>query len=106
MATFAVIKTGGKQYIVSPKDTIKIEKIAGDAGNTVSFQEVLLTGDDASCVVGAPAVQGAVVEGTILRQARDKKKLVFKYHSKTRYHKTKGHRQPFTEVQITNIKQA
>jgi large subunit ribosomal protein L21 len=104
--TFAIIKTGGKQYLVSPNDKLKIEKIPGETNGTVSFSDVLLVGDEGSCTVGAPTVEKAVVEGQILRQARDKKKLVFKYHSKARYRKTKGHRQPFTEVKITNIKTA
>ncbi|OGM91306.1 50S ribosomal protein L21 [Candidatus Wolfebacteria bacterium RIFCSPHIGHO2_01_FULL_48_22] len=104
--TFAVIKTGGKQYIVSPNDTIKIEKLTGEAGNKISFSDVLLVGDEGSCTVGTPTVAKAAVEGEIMRQARDKKKIVFKYHSKTRYRKLKGHRQPFTEVKITNIKSA
>lgn len=102
---FAVIHTGGKQYIVSQNDTIRIEKIAGESGATVSFPDVYAVGDDDSCTVGKPHVTGAQVEGTIVRQMRDKKKLVFKYHSKARYRKTKGHRQLFTEVKITGIKQ-
>ncbi len=103
---FAVIKTGGKQYVISPDSKIKIEKILGETGGTISFSDVLLVGDEGSCTVGMPIVEKAVVEGTVVRQARDKKKLVFKYHSKARYRKTKGHRQPFTEVKITNIKSA
>lgn len=106
MAQFAVIKTGGKQYVVSPNDTVKIEKLGGEAGGSVVFSDVLLVGDDSMCTVGAPTVEKASVEGTVLRQARDKKKIVFKYHSKARERKLKGHRQNFTEVKITNIKSA
>ncbi|MBP6855560.1 MAG: 50S ribosomal protein L21 [Candidatus Pacebacteria bacterium] len=100
---FAVIKTGGKQYVVTPDQKIKIEKITGDQGANVSFDRVLLVADGDKVSVGTPDVS-ARVEGSIIRQARDKKKIVFKYHSKARVRKTKGHRQPFTEVQITSIK--
>ena len=104
MAKIAIIETGGKQYVVSPDSKIKIEKILGEPGGIISFPDVLLVGDEGSCTIGMPIVEKAVVEGMVVRQTRDKKKLVFKYHSKARYRKTKGHRQPFTEVKITNIK--
>jgi len=100
---FAIIKTGGKQYKVRSGDKLKVEKLAGEAGAAVSFEEVLLTSKGDAVTVGAPLVSGAKVEGKVLQQARDRKKLVFKYHSKTRYRKTKGHRQHFTEVEITKI---
>ncbi len=103
MSKFAVIETGGKQYKVSPGDKIKIEKISGKEGEDVHFDKVLLKADGASVEVGAPYLTGAKVEATVLRQARDKKKIVFRYHSKTRYRKKKGHRQHFTEVQIEKI---
>lgn len=101
---FAVIKTGGKQYVVSPSDKIKIEKIDGNVGDKISFGDVLLFSDGKSNSVGTPKIDGVKVEGEILRQARDKKKIIFKYHSKARVRKTKGHRQHFTEVKITGIK--
>jgi large subunit ribosomal protein L21 len=101
---FAVIKTGGKQYLVSPDQKIKIEKIEGNPNDRVFFDEVLLVSDGKSVKIGKPTVDGAKVEAEIVRQARDKKKIVFKYHSKTRYRKTKGHRQHFTEVKIIDIK--
>ncbi|KKS81960.1 MAG: 50S ribosomal protein L21 [Candidatus Wolfebacteria bacterium GW2011_GWC1_43_10] len=100
---FAVIKTGGKQYLVSPSDKIRIEKLAGEPGSKIIFDKVLLTADDTKTAIGNPYLSGVVVEGEILKQARDRKKIVFKYHSKTRYRKTKGHRQYFTEVKITKI---
>lgn len=100
---FAVIKTGGKQYIVEPKQKIKIEKVAGNAGDAVSFDEVLLVCDGDKTTIGNPVVSGAKVTGVIVKQVRDEKKLVFRYHSKTRYRKTKGHRQQLTEVAITEI---
>ncbi|MFA6135844.1 MAG: 50S ribosomal protein L21 [Candidatus Paceibacterota bacterium] len=101
---FAVIKTGGKQFIVSSGDKLKIEKIEGQAGDKVSFDNILAVFDDSQVKVGKPVVDGAKVEGEIIRQARDKKVIVFKYHSKARVRKTKGHRQHFTEVKITLVK--
>lgn len=103
MAQFAIIKTGGKQYAVKPGDKIKIEKLSGEAGSSVQFAEVLLTADDNGVNIGTPTVPGAKVEGKVLRQARDRKKIIFKYHSKTRYHRKKGHRQHFTEVEIVKV---
>ncbi len=101
---FAVIKTGGKQYVVSPDTKLKIEKIKGEVGDTVSFPDVLLFSDGSRTLVGQPAVSGASVEAKIIRQTRDEKKTVFRYHAKTRYRKLKGHRQQISEVQITSIK--
>lgn len=105
MANFAVIETGGKQYKVSAGQKLKIEKIKAESGGGFSFDKVLLLGDEESgdAKIGIPYVEGAKVEAKILRQARDKKKIVFRYHSKTRYRKKKGHRQSFTEVEITKI---
>lgn len=103
MSTFAVIETGGKQYKVAPGQKIKIEKLKGEAGETLSFDKVLLHADGAKVSIGTPHVSGAKVEGTIVRQARAEKKITFKYHSKTRYRKTRGHRQHFTEIKITKI---
>lgn len=100
---FAIIKTGGKQYKVAAGDKLKVEKLSGEEGGQVSFDEVLLTSQGDSVAIGAPYISGAKVEGKILQQARDKKKLIFKYKSKTRSRKTRGHRQHFTEVEITKI---
>lgn len=101
--SFAVIETGGKQYKVSPGQKIKIEKLNAKEGDNFIFDKVLLTVDGENVKIGAPYVEGAKIEGKILRQARDKKKIVFKYHSKTRYRKKKGHRQHFTEVLISSL---
>lgn len=100
---FAVIETGGKQYKVSPGDKIKIEKLNVEAGRDFVFDKVLLIGDESNFKLGRPYVGGAKVEAKVVRQARDRKKIVFKYHSKTRYRKKKGHRQHFTEAEITKI---
>ncbi|RJQ37819.1 50S ribosomal protein L21 [Candidatus Parcubacteria bacterium] len=100
---FAVIETGGKQYRVQPGQRLRIEKLEADPNTAVKFDRVLLVADGDEINVGAPLVQNAVVEANVLGQGRDKKKIVFKYHRKTRYRKFKGHRQPFTEVEIRSI---
>jgi len=100
---FAVIETGGKQYRVSAGDKLKVEKLAGEAGGAVVFDKVLLVANGDKVQVGAPYVSGAAVKGTIVRQARARKVIVFRYHSKVRYRKKNGHRQQFTEVAIEKI---
>lgn len=100
---FAIIKTGGKQYKVAAGDKIKVEKLPGEEGGTLSFDQVLLTSKGDSVSIGDPLVSGAKVEGKVLQQARGDKKLIFKYKSKTRSRKTRGHRQHFTEVEIVKI---
>ena len=100
---FAIIETGGKQYKVSPGEKIKIEKLETPVGESVLFDKVLLTADGDKMVIGSPYVAGVVAEGKINKQARSKKVIVFKYHSKTRYRKKKGHRQHFTEVEIIRV---
>jgi large subunit ribosomal protein L21 len=101
---FAIIETGGKQYRVAPQDKIKVEKLEKEAGETVSFENVLLVNDGKDTSIGKPYVSGATVTARVVEQGRDKKKIVFKYHNKTRYRKKKGHRQPFTELEILEIK--
>ncbi|MBI4132252.1 MAG: 50S ribosomal protein L21 [Candidatus Sungbacteria bacterium] len=100
---FAIIKTGGKQYKVSPGQKLRIEKLNADDGVVVHFPEVLLVADGEKVDIGTPTVKGAKVDAKVLRQGRYDKKIVFKYHRKTRYRKKKGHRQHFTEVEITKI---
>lgn len=96
----AVIETGGKQYVVTPGKKLKIESVEAEPKSSVSFDKVLLRVDDAGVTIGTPYIAGARVEGMVIAQGRDDKKIVFKYHSKTRYRKKKGHRQHFTEVVI------
>lgn len=103
MTKFAIIQTGGKQYKVSPEQKIKVEKLSAAEGENFIFDKVLLTVDDKEIKIGTPYVEGAKVEAKLLKQGRDKKKIVFKYHSKTRYRKKKGHRQHFTEVKIEKV---
>jgi large subunit ribosomal protein L21 len=98
----SVIKTGGKQYRVWPGLKLKVEKLEGDAGVAVEFDNVLLSADDKGekVEVGAPVIEGAKVLAKIVRQGRGKKVRVEKFKSKVRYHKVYGHRQAFTEVEI------
>ncbi|MEK7076800.1 MAG: 50S ribosomal protein L21 [Patescibacteria group bacterium] len=100
---FAIIETGGKQYRVSPGEKIKIEKVNSGEGENHVFDKVLLRASESAVDIGVPYVPGAKVEAKVLKQGRGDKKIVFRYHSKTRYRKKKGHRQPFTEVEILKI---
>lgn len=99
----AVIKTGGKQYLVSPGQKIKIEKLDAKEGKEITFSEVLLLEKGKKVEIGTPFVKGVKVTGKVLSQGKGKKVIVFKYKAKTRYKVKKGHRQPFTEVEITKI---
>ncbi len=99
----AVIKTGGKQYLVSPGDKIKIEKLNKKEGSEVTFSEVLLLEKQKKIEIGDPLVKGAKVTAKVLKQGKGKKVIIFKYKSKKRYHLKKGHRQPFTQVEILKI---
>ena len=103
MSKFSVIETGGKQYKVSVGQKLKVEKLDAKEGGVFTFDKVLLTSDEAQVQVGTPYVSGAKVEGKVLRQARGPKKIVFKYKSKTRRKTKKGHRQSFTELEITKV---
>lgn len=103
MKKFSVIETGGKQYKVSAGDKLKVEKLSVEAGGAFMFDKVLLKADGDRVEVGMPYLSGEKVEAKVLNQGRDKKKIVFRYHSKTRYRKKKGHRQPFTEVEIAKV---
>ena len=101
---FSVIETGGKQYKVAVGEKIKVEKLAGETGDAVVFDKVLLVAaSDSDVQVGAPYVKGAKVSGEIVQQGRAEKVIVFKYRPKKREKKKKGHRQPFTEVSIKSI---
>ena len=99
---YAVIQTGGKQYKVSEGDIIKVEKLNVEEGAKVSFDHVLLVGGD-DLKVGNPVVAGATVEGSVLKNGKGKKVIVYKYKRKTGYHKKNGHRQAFTQVKIEKI---
>jgi large subunit ribosomal protein L21 len=98
---YAIIATGGKQYKVSEGDVIDIEKIDVEAGNSVTFDQVLAVSGDALKVAGD--VAGATVTGTVLDQGKQRKVVVYRYKRKTGYHKKNGHRQPYTSVRIDQI---
>ena len=98
---YAIIATGGKQYKVSEGDVIKVEKLDAEAGNTVTFDQVLAVSDKAMKV--GSDVASATVTATVVEQARARKVIVYKYKRKTGYHKKNGHRQAYTEVKIEKI---
>lgn len=99
----AVIKTGGKQYLVMPGNKIKIEKLNKKEGEEVTFDEVLLLEKNKKLEIGTPFIKGIKVMGKVLKQGKAKKVIIFKYKPKIRYKVKKGHRQPFSEIQITKI---
>lgn len=99
----AIIETGGKQYLVSKGDTIQIEKIEGEKDASVKFDKVLFTSDGKTHSVGKPYIAGAVVEAKIVKQGRSRKIHVLKYKAKSKYRRKIGHRQAYTEIQITKI---
>lgn len=103
MADLAVIKTGGKQYIVRPGQRLKVEKLPQKEGEEVVFSEVLLTERGGSVDVGTPVVEGTSVTGRVVTQGKGKKVMTVKFKAKKREKTTKGHRQPYTEVEITGI---
>jgi len=101
---FAIVETGGKQYKVEPGQKLKVEKLEVEPGATLSLDKVLLVVEGDAVKVGTPYVTGAKVEAKVLKQGKGDKKIVFKYHSKTRYRKKKGHRQLYTELEVLSVK--
>ncbi|WP_038057916.1 50S ribosomal protein L21 [Thermodesulfobacterium hydrogeniphilum] len=100
---FAVIKTGGKQYIVKPGDKLKVEKIEGQIGDTVEISEVLLINKNGEVKIGTPLVEGAKVIATIVEQGKASKVIVFKKKAKKGYKRKRGHRQFYTTIEIKEI---
>jgi large subunit ribosomal protein L21 len=100
---YAVIKTGGKQYRVSQGDRLRVEKLAGSVGDSVTLGEVLLVGSGEGVKIGAPLVGGANVQAKIVAQDRGKKIIIFKFRRRKNYRRKTGHRQPFTALEITGI---
>ena len=99
---YAIIATGGKQYKVAEGDIIKVEKLGVDAGDAVTFDQVLAV-NNGELSVGCPTVAGATVSGTVVKEGKGKKIIVYKYKRKTGYHKKNGHRQLYTQVKIDKI---
>lgn len=100
---YAIIQTGGKQYRVGLGDVLRVEKLLGEVGETVTLNNVLLVASGEELMVGQPLVAGAQVTGQILRQAKAKKVLVFKKKRRKNYRRLRGHRQPYTALQIKEI---
>ena len=101
--SFAIIETGGKQYKVSASNILKVEKLDIKKGNKVEFKKVLLVNDDKTIEIGDPTVSGAIVEGMLLDNIKDRKVIVFKKRRRQNSRKRYGHRQPLSKVQITKI---
>ena len=100
---YAIVETGGKQFRVSEGDVIRTDLIETEVGTSVTFDRVVLAADGDDVSIGTPVVSGASVTGTVLRQAKDKKILVFRYKSKKRVRTLNGHRQRFAEIRIDKI---
>lgn len=103
VAIYAVVETGGKQYKVSAGQTVLVERLPAEEGQTVELDRVLLLADGEQITVGQPMVAGAKVMATVVEQGRADKLIVFKYKRKTRYQRKTGHRQPFTKLSIDEI---
>jgi large subunit ribosomal protein L21 len=101
---YAVVNSGGKQYKVQKGEVLKLEKISGDVGNSVTFDRVLMFSDGENVSIGQPVLDGVSVEGHIVEQGKAKKVIVFKYKRRKRFRRKNGHRQEFTAVQIDSIK--
>lgn len=102
--TYAIIRTGGKQFRVEPGTTLRIPSLPGDAGAKIEFNDVLLGSDGKASKVGVPTLSGAKVTGEIVKQGRGEKIIVFKFKRRKNYSRKQGHRQGFTEVRIKDIK--
>lgn len=100
---FAIIRTGGKQYRVEKGTVLAVEKLSAKPGASLAFDEVLLVGNGKEVSIGAPYVKGAKVAATVVAEGKADKKTVFRYHSKTRYRKLKGHRQQQTTVRVESV---
>lgn len=105
MANIAVIRAGGKQYLVKAGDTLRVEKMELADGAALSFDPILVMNEDGSgAKIGAPEVKGASVAAKVVKTGKADKVYIIKYHPKTRYKRKNGHRQPFTEIAITEVK--
>lgn len=100
---YAVIRTGGKQYRVEPGDVLVVEKLGGEPGADVAFSDVLMLGDGAAVTVGAPTVEGAAVNATLIETRKGEKVRIFKKIRRQGYRRTRGHRQPETVLRVTSI---
>jgi len=101
---YAIIRTGGKQYRVKPGDVVRVERLAGEVGSSVTLGSVLLVAGEGEPRVGCPLLDGVSVVGTVVDQDRDAKVRVFKYKKRKHYRRTRGHRQSFTAVRIDAVR--
>ena len=102
--SYAIIKTGGKQFRAEPGKTLRVPTMLGDAGSTIEFNEVLLGSDGTTAKVGVPTLKGASVTAEIVKHGLGEKIVVFKFRRRKNYAKKQGHRQGFTEIRINDIK--
>jgi large subunit ribosomal protein L21 len=100
---YAVIRTGGKQYRVSPGDSVDVEKLPHEVGDQIELEEVLLVANGSGVQIGQPLVAGAKVKATVTRQVKGRKVIIFKYRPSKRYRRTRGHRQNYTRLRIDEI---
>ncbi len=101
---YAIVDSGGKQYRVKEGDILKVEKLAGEVGDNVSFDKILMFSNDENVNIGTPLLEDVTVNGHIVEQGKAKKIIVFKYKRRKRYRRKQGHRQQFTAVKIDSIK--
>jgi large subunit ribosomal protein L21 len=101
---YAIIRTGGKQYRVNPGDVVRVERLEGEVGSTLTLEDVLLVAGEGEPQVGTPRLAGASVMGTVVGQERDAKIRVFKYKKRKHFRRTRGHRQSFTAVRIDAVR--
>ena len=101
---YAIIRSGGKQYRVKPGDVVRVERLEGEVGSTVTLEDVLLVAGDGEARVGSPRLDGVSVVGTVVGQDRDAKVRVFKYKKRKHFRRTRGHRQSFTAVRIDAVR--
>jgi large subunit ribosomal protein L21 len=100
---YAVVRSGGKQYRVSPGGSVRVEKLSGEVGASIMLEDVLMIGGEGDIKIGAPTVDGAIVNGTIVAQGRGAKIRVFKMKRRKGYRRSQGHRQDYTEIRIDGI---
>ena len=100
---YAVIRSGGKQYRVNPGGSVRVEKLEGEVGSSITLDDVLMVGEEGNVKIGAPTVDGARVTGTIIAQGRGPKLTIFKMKRRKGYRRKYGHRQDYTEIRVDQI---
>ena len=103
LSTYAIVRTGGKQYRVSPGDTIRVESLPAEEGDTIELDDVLMLSTEDGLALGTPRVSGAKVTAEVVGKGKGKKIVIFKYKAKTRYRRRNGHRQLYTDLKVTGI---